>query len=76
MSYADRKRDEDFEWRGERDLAETEVCDEPGCFAAVGAHCVNLDNGEPLEGQPAHWRRIKKARSRPASGPTATNGGG
>lgn len=53
----------DAEWRMERDLAETVVCPEPKCVAPVGVTCRNFWSGAPLEGQPAHVKRIKAANA-------------
>lgn len=74
MSYADRKREESDEKAGERFEAEQYPC--PGCHAAVRETCHHSD-GVPLGKAPAHPQRIALARdSRPAFGPSATNGGG
>jgi hypothetical protein len=74
MSYADRKRISDFEWRGARAEAEQHPCTD--CGAGIGQTCHHAD-GVPLGASPAHPARIKLAHdSRPASGPCGTNGGG
>lgn len=46
----------DAEWRMERDNALTVPC--PECGAMEGNPCLNVHDGEPIEKQPAHWRRI------------------
>ena len=63
MSRRTRHEIAELEWRLERDLAETVPCAEPGCDAPIGAQCQNTANGHPLENQPAHWRRIRDART-------------
>lgn len=43
----------------ERQLAELVAC--PECEAVVGERCRSVHDGQPIEKQPAHWRRIKAA---------------
>lgn len=49
----------DFEWREERELAETIPCRD--CHTPAGTTCVNLANGQPLVKQSAHRSRIDDA---------------
>ena len=53
-----------LEWLAERELAERVICRPRGvggCGAPVGATCVNLHTGVPLQGPPAHLCRIRDA---------------
>lgn len=52
----------DMEWQVERAQAQTIVCPELKCHAAVGETCLNLSSGQPLDHLPAHSRRIRDAR--------------
>lgn len=57
------------EWLAERELAERVMCrPKPwGCGAPAGQTCTNLHTGRPLQGQPAHWCRIRAAAAAPAT---------
>lgn len=57
------QRDADAEWRYVRDTAQKVSCDE--CNAAPGDTCINIANGKPLAGQPAHFKRISAAVDTP-----------
>lgn len=58
-SWAEGRRDAAL-WRDyERSEAEKVPC--PECHAEPGVRCRNVHDGEPIEKQPAHWRRIRAA---------------
>jgi hypothetical protein len=58
-SWSERRRDEDAEWRHERDAAQRAVC--PWCGRPAGKTCVNKYTGVELKGAPAHWQRTLAA---------------
>ena len=67
MSYADRQRDADHEWRMAREESMTVPC--PQCHAPRGVRCRNtLTDGDPRF--PAHPQRITAA-SAPPTAPTS-----
>lgn len=58
MTWAERHRDADMEWRMTRVDAERARCQR--CAAEPGEHCVNTF-GDELRA-PAHWQRIAAAK--------------
>jgi hypothetical protein len=70
MSYADRQRNADQEWRMAREEAKAVPC--PQCHAPRGVRCVNAITGEDPR-FPAHPQRITAAAQQDAQD---TVGGG
>lgn len=62
-SWAERRREAALELDHARLEAEKVPC--PECEAEPGVRCRNVHDGEPIEKQPAHWRRIRAAEEEP-----------
>ena len=63
-SWAEGRREAAL-WRDyERSQAEQVEC--PECHVAAGVRCRNVHDGEPIEKQPAHWRRLKAVEGQSA----------
>lgn len=58
-TWAERRREAGLELDHVRQEAEQVAC--PECEAVAGERCRNVHDGQPIEKQPAHWRRLKAA---------------